>query len=295
MAGIEELFEGFGAKTDRDQILIRLLKELYAISGATAPPGGLATATNQLAMIAELVKMIDFEIHCVRDTTTGVIYLMEVEKNETTGAITIQYLDAEGNVVVPPVPGDLVVCDASAILTTILAELVTLNATDFATEVTLAAVLADTTSLDGKDFATEVTLAGVKTQTDLLNFIATALEVNVTSSALPTGAATDTALVNLLTELQLKADLTETQPVSLLTSVKTPSYTIDTTVGPGSVAAGARSISIKNNSPVAVTVAGTLLPIGESISWDAGAQNDTLAAVTYNIPATGSLQILTVV
>ena len=38
--------------------------------------------------------------------------------------------------------------------------------------------------------------------------------VSAATLPLPTGAATETALGNLLTELQLKADLTETQPVS---------------------------------------------------------------------------------
>lgn len=52
------------------------------------------------------------------------------------------------------------------------------------------------------------------------------LETNVASSALPSGAATSanqateiTALGNILTELQLKADLTETQPVSIAGTV----------------------------------------------------------------------------
>lgn len=53
---------------------------------------------------------------------------------------------------------------------------------------TLASILADTTQ--------------IKNKTDLLNFIATALEVTVTSSVLPTGAATETTLGLVLTELQ---------------------------------------------------------------------------------------------
>lgn len=40
-------------------------------------------------------------------------------------------------------------------------------------------------------------------------------DVDVVSSALPTGASTSAAQASLLAELQLKADLTETQPVSL--------------------------------------------------------------------------------
>lgn len=54
-------------------------------------------------------------------------------------------------------------------------------------------------------------------------------DTTISSSALPTGASTsalqttgNTALSNLLTELQLKADLTETQPVSISTMPTTP-------------------------------------------------------------------------
>jgi hypothetical protein len=43
--------------------------------------------------------------------------------------------------------------------------------------------------------------------------------VSVASLPLPTGAATQTTLAALLTELQLKADLTETQPVSIATAI----------------------------------------------------------------------------
>lgn len=51
------------------------------------------------------------------------------------------------------------------------------------------------------------------------------LQVDVLTTALPAGAATQTTLAALLTELQLKADLTETQPVSLA-SVPTTAVTI---------------------------------------------------------------------
>lgn len=46
--------------------------------------------------------------------------------------------------------------------------------------------------------------------------------VSVQSSVLPTGAATSAKQDTLLTELQLKADLTETQPVSISTMPSTP-------------------------------------------------------------------------
>jgi hypothetical protein len=93
---------------------------------------------------------------------------------------------------------------ANVTLNDIEGELISLNSTagTLATEATLELVRLLLVSLDGKDFATETTLLGIKSQTDLLNFIATALEVNVTSSALPVGAATETTLGLVLTELQ---------------------------------------------------------------------------------------------
>ena len=62
-------------------------------------------------------------------------------------------------------------------------------------------------------------VSGPLTDTELR---ATAVPISVASLPLPTGAATQTTLASLLTELQLKADLTETQPVSIATMPSTP-------------------------------------------------------------------------
>jgi len=61
----------------------------------------------------------------------------------------------------------------------------------------------------------KVTLQAVKNRlTELAGAISgSELQVDIVSSALPTGAATQTTLAALLVELALKADLTETQPV----------------------------------------------------------------------------------
>ena len=80
--------------------------------------------------------------------------------------------------------------------------------------ITLSTLLTEATFL-AEDFATELTLSGIKTKTDLLNFIATALEVTVTSSVLPTGAATEATLLttnSLLTIMDTVLDsiLTDT-------------------------------------------------------------------------------------
>lgn len=72
------------------------------------------------------------------------------------------------------------------------ASLAAIEAVDFATETTLAALAAE-------DFATETTLDAVKTAVESIEAV---------------DFATEVTLAALLTELQLKADLTETQPVS---------------------------------------------------------------------------------
>ena len=69
-------------------------------------------------------------------------------------------------------------------------------------------------AIDGA--ATETTLVGVKTGTDRLDILLSALRDAITGASPNNKTLNDlnTALANLLTELQLKADLIETQPVS---------------------------------------------------------------------------------
>jgi hypothetical protein len=83
-------------------------------------------------------------------------------------------------------------------LNTQTTELQSLVAKDFATETTLAAAAADIALLEAKDFATETTLSALNTK------VATVDTGNVTisSSALPTGAATEAKQDSIITELQ---------------------------------------------------------------------------------------------
>ena len=86
----------------------------------------------------------------------------------------------------------------------------------------LATIAGDTTSLDGKDFATQTTLAAINTKLVTgtvigdVNLGATdnAVLDSIAAKDFSTSAKQDT----LLTELQLKADLTETQPVKEIRS-----------------------------------------------------------------------------
>lgn len=107
--------------------------------------------------------------------------------------------------------------------------------------------------------------------------------------------ATQTTLAAVLTELQLKADLTETQPVSQASTARTAALLVVSGVASTTVPAGARSVTFFNQGPTAATVAGGVLDPGESMTFDAGGQNDTLGAIAYVTIATGVLKIATVV
>jgi len=64
------------------------------------------------------------------------------------------------------------------------------------------------------DVSTQTTLAALLTELQAKADLTETQPVSQASQPLPTGAATETTLSSLLTELQAKADLTETQPVS---------------------------------------------------------------------------------
>lgn len=104
--------------------------------------------------------------------------------------------------------------------------------------------------------------------------------------------ATQTTLAAVLTELQAKADLTETQPISLPTGVNT--VTQETFVAGGTVAAGAVKVSIMNIGTTNATVLGNALEPGLSIPFEA-TEGKTLPAIAYIASATAILKIVTTV
>lgn len=107
---------------------------------------------------------------------------------------------------------------------------------------------------------------------------ANGLYVDVRTSAIPTGAATSAKQDTLLTELQLKADLTETQPVSVaslplpsgaatettLASVKTAVETIDNAI---------------SGSEMQVDVVSSALPSGAATSAAQTTGNASLSSI----------------
>ncbi len=109
------------------------------------------------------------------------------------------------------------------------------------------------------------------------------------------GGASEITAAATLTELQLKANLTETQPVSdsisqtalaaivvaLTGSVRTPSTLRVSGAGAATVAAGARAVVITNTGLTDATVLGDVLHSGEFLTWTTSGQ-DTLSAIAYN-------------
>jgi hypothetical protein len=74
---------------------------------------------------------IDFELASVEDSN-GDIFKLVFEKDETTGNVTVSYIDAQGNPATPV--GTVNFLNPVSVLTQLLTELQNLNLTDFATE-----------------------------------------------------------------------------------------------------------------------------------------------------------------
>lgn len=110
------------------------------------------------------------------------------------------------------VDGSAKVRDADAIT-----QLTSIAGEDFATQTTLAAVLAKiiaAPATEAKQDTANTSLASLLAELQLKADLTETQPVSAASLPLPTGAATALKQDALLAELQLKADLTETQPVS---------------------------------------------------------------------------------
>lgn len=105
------------------------------------------------------------------------------------------------------------------------------------------------------------------------------ITVDATSLPLPTGAATETTLSALNTQFTA---ITRIPSITRATSLAT-------------ISAGARSISVYNAGSATGSVLGgtnNILP-GEIFNFDAGGENDTLAAFAYD--ATGTTLVITTI
>lgn len=148
-------------------------------------------------------------------------------------------------------------------------ELQTLNATDFATETTLTGAAASLTSIAAEDFATETTLAAlaaidfatestlssVATEATLASIDSKISNVNtdsvtVTSSALPTGAATEATLSALASE-DFATENTLAALNSKVTAVDTDAVTVTSSVLPTGAATEATLATLATEATLA--------------------------------------------
>lgn len=93
------------------------------------------------------------------------------------------------------------------------------------------------------------------------------------------------------TEATLQAILTQNTQIEVNTSpVIGVTPALSRVTASGTVAAGSRSVSIANVGTESGTVLGTELAAGETVNFDAGSLNNTLAAVAYDptTPGTGT-------
>ena len=167
--------------------------------------------------------------------------------------------------------------------------LASLEAKDFATQTTLALI-------EGKDFATQTTLASLEakdfaTQTTLASLEAKDFATQTTLASLEAkDFATQTTLNSVLTELQAKADLTETQPVKIVANdglTASRGLTIASTIVTLSVPAGANKVhlqaSVANTDTIYIGSNNGLLD--ETNGWEllpgASVEFETGVAVAY--------------
>lgn len=137
--------------------------------------------------------------------------------------------------------------------------------------------------------ATEAEQQAQTTELQSINTLVNDLKTLITT--LNSTVATQTTLSALLTELQLKADLTETQPVTLPVVVRTPSIIVANGTS-GTIAAGKRVVSYINSGSSDAVILGATIPKGVGDVIQAGGQRDTLGAITYD--AQTSILIFTI-
>jgi len=299
----------YGNKKNNFPFQQSVLLLLDALATASSSSGLAQEATLISVLNAIITTQQDIEILLVRDTGNSDVVLQQIT-DYSGGAPVVTYKDVNGNVVVPV--GPLEYLDPAAVLNLILTELLDqgvsldsiVTSTGLsATEVTQLLVDANLTLLN-----TKLNTLGQKASADsapvvlsteqevILDGIAADLALIYTNLQLNT-VATQNMLTNLATEATLLDVETAIDAVNtkLTSVVRTPSLQRISGVAAASIAAGARSASFFNAGPTDATVAGGTLKPGESITFDAGAQGDTLGAIAYVTIATGDLVITTVV
>lgn len=140
--------------------------------------------------------------------------------------------------------------------------------------ITLDSILLDTTSIASEDFATQTTLAALLAELELKADLTETQPVSAAALPLPTGAATEVTLASVDTKLTPQ--------------VRTHNTVI--AVGVGSVPAGSLSGSLLNQGNAVGIWNGASIPAGVSIPWAPIANRDTYGAIAYD--ATGTTFII---
>lgn len=159
-----------------------------------------------------------------------------------------------------------------------------------ATETSLAALLAKFGSLGQKANAGSAPVTLSTEQQAILTAIDAVLDtIKVDTAAM----VVDLAAIEVInTAIQVATEGINTK---LASTVRTPALLVVSGAANTSVAAGARAVTFFNQGPTAATVAGGVLDAGEEVSFNAGGQGDTLAAIAYITIATGVLKISTTI
>jgi hypothetical protein len=132
--------------------------------------------------------------------------------------------------------------------------------------------------------------AGDATEATLQAILTKNTEIEVTADAIlamNTDIEAKTTLVVANTDV-IKNDIEDIKDNVI--NVKTVTPALIDTAASGTVAAGARSVSIANVGTEIGTVLGTNLAVGATVTFDAGSLNNVLTAVTYDptTPGTGT-------
>lgn len=132
--------------------------------------------------------------------------------------------------------------------------------------------------------------AGDATEATLQAILTKNTEIEVTADAIlamNTDIEAKTTLVVANTDV-IKNDIEDIKDNVI--NVKTVTPALIDTIASGTVAAGARSVSIANVGTEIGTVLGTNIAVGATVTFDAGSLNNTLTAVAYDptTPGTGT-------
>jgi hypothetical protein len=253
-----------GSNHNYEHRVLLALGKLVA-AGSTA---GLATEATLLSVLDAIVASDqDIEILLVRDTGNNDEVVQQITNYET-GVPVVSYKDVNGNPYVPV--GPLEYLDPSAVLNLILTQVTAINN-------------AIHLEVDDDAIAVEQELP------TNINLLYGAFEgEGVEWERIQTdGNGYLKGISDILIEVGLiNTKLTPTLRVPLLQRVAGAASS--------SVASGKRSVSFYNAGTTDATVTtGTLKP-GESITFDAGGQGDTLGAIPYVTLAGGDLVITSI-